>query len=289
MDFALRLTYSSISNRKTPMKNLKSSKGFALIMAMLAMAIVMLFIGASMLLSRVDTKITSNFKLGTQALEVADAGLMHALKELGPQKGWDYDDSLNCGIPPCNLFSSESFPSAPGFTYSVTVENDALDIANGGSALDDTDSLVVLISMANGPNDTKRQVQAYVKRSSVDFTSPGAVYLPASSANIVFDKNGWFITGDDTSYTDSNSDGWADSTGAGPATAARGVATIPDNLGNDPVGDSFKTELGSSRFNLVLGKDYDGSTFPVTPSVFSTTDVIDVSQIALNFYNHPSA
>jgi len=195
------------------MKTLKSSEGFALFIAILVMAVVMLFIGASLLLSRVDTKITSNFKLGTQALEVADAGLMHALKVLEPQKGWNYNDSLtSCGTPPCNLFSSESFPSAPGFTYSVTVENDALDIAGDGSASEDTDSLVVLISTANGPNDTKRQVQAFVNRSLVDFTSPSALYLPASSANVDFsnaNNPGMFITGDDTSYTDSNSDGWA--------------------------------------------------------------------------------
>ena len=61
------------------MKILKSSEGFALFIAILVMAIIMLFVGASMLLSRVDTKITSNFKLGTQALEVADAGLQHSL------------------------------------------------------------------------------------------------------------------------------------------------------------------------------------------------------------------
>ncbi len=70
------------------MKTFKSSEGFALFIAILVMALVMLFLGASLLLSRVDTKITSNFKLGTQALEVADAGLMHALKVLEPQKGW---------------------------------------------------------------------------------------------------------------------------------------------------------------------------------------------------------
>ncbi len=55
------------------MKILKNSEGFALFIAILVMAIVMLFIGASLLLSRVDSKITSNFKLGTQALEMADA------------------------------------------------------------------------------------------------------------------------------------------------------------------------------------------------------------------------
>ncbi len=270
------------------MKIIKSSEGFALFIAILVMAIVMLFLGASFFLSRVEMKITSNFKLGTQALGVADTGLLHALKVLEPQKGWDFNDSFTCQTPPCDVISNSSFPSAPGFTYSVTVENDALDIANGGSASDDTDSLVVLISTANGPNDTKRQVQAYVKRSSVDFTTPGAVYLPASSANIDFsvaNNPGMFITGDDTSYTDSNSDGWADSTEpASPVKQVKGVATIADINGNDPVGDSFKTALISSSLNgLVQG---DGYSSPNTPSVSITTDQIDVNQIALNLFNH---
>jgi len=109
------------------MKILKRSEGFALFIAILVVAIVMLFIGASLLLSRVDTKITSNFKLGTQALEVADAGLMHALKVLEPQKGWNFNDSFTCATPPCDVISNSSFPSAPGFTYSVTVEDDPND------------------------------------------------------------------------------------------------------------------------------------------------------------------
>jgi len=47
---------------------------------------------------------------------------------------------------------------------------------------------------------------------------------------------------------------------------------------------SFLFGLGPARFNLVQGAGY--STDPLTPSVFTTSDVIDVNQIALNFYNH---
>ena len=183
------------------MKILKSSEGFALLIAILVMAIVMLFIGASLLLSRVDTKITSNFKLGTQALEVADAGLLHALKLLEPQKGWDFNDNFTCQTPPCDVVSNSSFSSAPGFTYSVTVEDDPNDPDQ--SVVLDGNNLVVLISTANGPNDTKRQVQAYVNRASVSFSSPGALYVPASTATFDFAKAnnpGMFITGDDTDY-----------------------------------------------------------------------------------------
>ncbi len=252
------------------MKILKSSEGFALFIAILVMAIIMLFVGASMLLSRVDTKITSNFKLETQALEVADAGLQHALAEI--PKGYDFN--LICGEenpPPCDLLSDISFPSAPGFSYTVTVESNSPEL--------------VLVSTANGPNDTKRQVQAYVNRSAVDFTSPGALYLPASSVDADFNKAnnpGMFITGDDTSYTDSDSDGWADSTSAGPAQSAQGVAVINPGAKTD-----FLLGLEVSNFNLVQGAEYSESP-SIVPSVSTTTDIFDVNQIAVNFYNNAS-
>jgi hypothetical protein len=88
-----------------------------------------------------------------------------------------------------------------------------------------------------------------------------------------------FITGDDTSYTDSDSDGWADSTGDGPAPSAKGVATISESVKN-----SFISALGFSLPSLVQGEGY--SADPLTPSVFTTADQIDVNQIALNFYNN---
>ena len=267
------------------MKTLKSSEGFALFIASLVMAIVMLYLGASLHLSRVDTKITSNFKLGTQALEVADAGLLHALKLLEPQKGWDFNDSFTCATPPCVVISNNSFPSAPGFTYSVTVEDDPND--TDPDVVLDGNEIVVLVSTANGPSDSERQVQAYVNRSLVDFTSPGALYLPASSANFGFsnaNNPGMFITGDDTSYTDSNSDGWADSTEpASPVKQVTGVA-----LTDDGVRSNFISALESSRFNLVQGAGYLTSPF-TSPSVFTTTDQIDVNRIALKLFNNASA
>jgi len=254
------------------MKILKSSEGIALFVAILVMTIVMLFLGASLFLSRVDTKITSNFKLGTQALEVADAGLQHGLTLL--QSGTDFDGDLNCGTPPCNLLSATTFPVGSDFTYTVTVENDSPDINNGGSPTDDTDSLVVLVSTANGPNGVKRQVQAYVNRSLVSFTPPSALYLPASYATVDFGAStGFFITGDDTDY---------DGVTAGPQPSITGVAMI--DIG---VLTTFLFELGPTGFNLVQGAGY--STDPLTPSVFLTSDVLDVNQIALDFFNHASA
>ena len=262
------------------MYTLKRSEGFALFIAILVMAIVMLFLGASLLLSRVDTKITSNFKLGTQALEVADAGLLHALKLLEPQNGWDFNDSFTCQTPPCDVISNSSFPSAPGFTYSVTVEDDPNDPDQ--SVVLDGNNLVVLVSTANGPSDSKRQVQAYVKRSSSNFTPPSALYINASSATIwgddFFDDDSLQrIIGNDTNPVDLL-DGNDDTSGPNPSLL--GIATTSSAVKDDLITSAQKPV--NVLHNDILGVGAE-------PSIGTTTDVLNVNKIADNFFNESGA
>ncbi len=253
------------------MKILKSSQGLALFMAIVLMAIFLFFLSASFYLTRVDTKITSNLKLGIQAIEVADAGLHHALVLIA--NGYDFDSELNCGTPPCPVVSNATFPAGSGFSYTVMAQNDQDDISNGGSATDDRNDLLVLTSTANGPADTKREIQAYVRRSSVGFTPPAALYAPASTATVNFpDGNGFFITGNDTAYDSSPA--------SSPKPAIPGIATI-----NNTVNDEFKNKLTSTRYDLVQGKDYSAGS-PIVPSIFNTMDGLDVSQIVQNFHNN---
>jgi len=105
--------------RTSLLKILKKTDGIALFVAMLVMAVIMLFIGGGLFLSRIDAKITSNFKLGIQSLEVADAGLLHALASEIPN-GYEFDNIL-CGTPPCPLLSSITFPPGSDFTYTITM------------------------------------------------------------------------------------------------------------------------------------------------------------------------
>lgn len=253
------------------MKILKSSRGLALFMSIAMMTIFLFFLSASLYLTRVDTKVTSNLKLATQALEVADAGLQHALVLIA--NGYDFDSALDCGTPPCPVVSNVTFPAGSGFSYTIMAENDQDDISNGGSATDDTNNLLVLTSKANGPADTKSEIQAYVRRSSVGFTPPAALYAPATTATVTFPSGtGFFITGDDTAY-----DG---SPASNPRPAIPGIATINDTASNE-----FKDKLTSTRYDLVQGKDYSAGP-PIVPSVFNTGVSLDVSQIAQNFQNN---
>jgi len=269
------------------MKMLKNSRGIALFLSIAVMAIFLFFLSASFYLVRVDSKITANLKLGTQAIEVADAGLQHAVAVI--ETGFDFDDDLALcgGNPPCPIRDGglnvdiENFPFTAGFSYTVTVENDPFDINfNGGTATDDTNSLVVLTSTAIGPNDTKSEVQAYVGRSSAGFNPLAALYVPASSETVTFNGTSFAITGNDTGY-----DGLP---APNPKPTVSGVATVFDADGNDPVGDAFRNALGSNQTELVKGYGYSDGP-PIIPSINPTDQVLDINQMAQNFFNHPSA
>jgi len=49
---------------------------------------------------------------------------------------------------------------------------------------------------------------------------------------------------------------------------------------------SYRNTLGSKNYDLVQGSGYIAAS---QPSIFRTDDLLDVNQIALDFYDHPSA
>jgi len=253
-------------------KTLRDSQGLTLFTVVFMMACFLLFVTGGLVFSRLETKKVSNTRLATQALEVADAGLQHALALL--PWAWNFNAELNCGTPPCSLVPQTSFPSGSGFGYSVTAENDPADLSPPGSATNDSNNILVLNSTASGPAGTQKVVQAYVKRSLVSFTPPGALYFPASSATIKLDGDKFFITGDDTAYNGSPA--------SNPKPSVAGIATI-----YDAIRDAVKSALGSKKYDLVQGAGYT-TTPTVTPSINTTSNVFDVNQIALNFYNQGS-
>ncbi len=258
------------------MKIIRDNQGLALFMAIAMMTIFLFFLSASLYLTRVDTKITSNLKFATQALGVADAGLQHALALIDP--GYDFNNELVCnppGSPPCILVPSSSFPSGSAFSYTVTVRNDPLD---GGGATNDTDKTVILASTAQGPAGTLKTVEAYVKRSLSAFTPPAALYVNANSA-VTADPGYFFdnddsvaIIGDDTNAGDLL-DPWDDT--AGPKPSELALATT-----SAAVTSALQNELNTwGWLHYILGSGGD-------PSLGTTTNFIDVSQVADKFINH---
>ena len=253
------------------MKIIKDNQGLALFMAIVMMTIFLFFLSASLYLTRVDTKITSNLKLATQALEVADAGLQHALALI--PTGYDFDKELNCD-PSCPLVPKTAFPSGSAFSYTVTVRNDPDD---GGGATNDTDELFILASTAEGPAGTLKTVEAYVRRSLIPFTSPAAVYVNANSAvpanDYFLDPNGiFFLDGNDWGAGENILD-WTD-----------------DPVGPDPA-PKFAIATTSAAVTAGLQADHDPNSHYLwgaggDPSLGTTTDLINVDQVADKFINH---
>ena len=61
---------------------LKDNHGITLVVVLMVMAILLSVIGAGLLFSGVNTKITTNYQSGTRAFYAADAGLSEAVSRL---------------------------------------------------------------------------------------------------------------------------------------------------------------------------------------------------------------
>ena len=180
-------------------KILRGSEGLALITVIFVAAFFLIFVAGGLFFAQLNLKMASNFKLATQAVEVADAGLQHGLAVI--PWVWDFNGQLNCGTPPCPVVSQTSFPSVSGFTYTVTLKNDPAD----ASATVDSNSRILVTAQANGPNSTKKIVEAYVRRSVATFTPPAALYVNAVSSYPTLDSSNpgmgaYYFDNDDKLY-----------------------------------------------------------------------------------------
>jgi len=262
----------------------KNNRGMVLVVLIMMMVILLSITGASLLFSRLNLKSASSYKSGGAVFQIADAGIQHA-RAVIPIAG-DFDALLQgdvsafpCGTP-CNGSSNKPTltGSLAGSTYSVVVMDDD-DGGSGNAYIDDTNKIVVLVSTAKGPNNSQRSIVAYIQKVNNN-APPGAAYIPGDidTQPKFKTKGSFFITGDDTSYTDDGPDGWADILSAGPEPSVLGIA-----LGDSKLSSKFVKSLNDSERALVQGKGYDGSTTPATPSIAIPSTNMDVNAIA-NFY-----
>jgi len=221
---------------------LKDSQGMALVLVVSITTILLTLTGASLFFNQLDLKMTSNFKTGTVALQIADAGIQHALAVIPTGPTFPYSSSTQ-------VVPSTAYPTMPGFSYSVT----AINTAGNTQAL--------LTSTALGPNGTKKVVVAYIGRMGL-----GAMYLPgtATTYETEFEGNAFAITGNDTNVNSS----------AGPGRPVSAIATTAQALASTII-TSLASPPGHS--SQVTGA---GAT-PSSPSVRVVTPLpLTVSQIA---------
>ncbi|MBI2997193.1 MAG: hypothetical protein HYY46_01840, partial [Deltaproteobacteria bacterium] len=256
-----------------PLKILKRSEGLALFTVLFAMAIILMYISANLFFSGLNLKTSSNVKFSDQGLQVAEAGLHHALTMI--PWGKNFNKQIDCPSPPCVLVPNTSFPSTPGFSYTVTAKNDPID----PNPNNDTNNLIILDSTAYGPNGATRKIKAYVGRSNAGFTPPAASYVDASSATPTSDSSNSssnnFFDYDDSMRISGND--WnagnllttSDDT-QGPKAALRGIATTSDSITN-----ALKNQYNSS-IHQVLG-------LGAQPSIETSGDLLDVKKMADDF------
>jgi len=262
------------------MRILKSSQGLALFTVIFVMAFFLLFVTGGLLFSRLELKKSSNLRFEVQAVEVADAGLQHALA-LIPWL-WDFNAQLGCGSPPCTLVPDASFPAGSGFSYTVTARNNS----DGGGASNDTDKVIVLTSQSSGPGSSRRSVEAYIRRSVAAFAPPGALYVNAASASPVADSSNpsaeYFFDYDNNVRVignDTNTNGTP-----GPNGPVWGVAAT-----NSAVTDALTAEYtgqypGGSTGMQLHDVMYTAQGVDVEPAIDTVSDVLDIDAIAANFF-----
>jgi len=175
--------------------------------------------------------------------------------------------------------------SLSGYSYTVVAENDPAESAT--PTTDSNQRITVTSTARDSNNSTTRKVIAYIGRSTSSWVPPGAIYVPGgSSSDADFNTTGtFFISGNDTNYSvDSNNDGRADSTSAGPNSPIYGVAALYDSMVSE-----FLSSLSSSERAKVQGNGYNAGTSPITPSVFKATTSFSVSELANAFKSQPLA
>lgn len=265
--------------RKSLFNILRGSEGLTLFMVIFVMAFFLIFVTGGLFFAQLNLKIASNFKLATQAVEVADVGLQHGLAVI--PWVWDFNAQL-CSTPPCPVKNPDNspmtnIPFASGFTYTVTAQNDS----DGGGATNDTNKTIVLTSQASGPSNTSKSITAYIRRSLAPFTPPAALYVNAASSYPTFDSSNpgmgayyfdnnemLYVRGSDTNYNGS----------AGPNPTLYAIATT-----NDAVTTALKNEdRTNSAYHVISGI---GSA----PSISTVGDILDVDTIAQKFYDQPGA
>ncbi|MBI2089111.1 MAG: hypothetical protein HYT78_10255 [Deltaproteobacteria bacterium] len=264
---------------------LRDDRGITLLLVLLVMTLILSTTGASLFFGGLNSRISSNIKTGRGAMHAADAGIQHALATV--PIGTNFNGLLAGSVSGFPLVDGKPTltGSLGGYTYTVVVDNDTS--VTGETTTSDNNRIVILTSTATGSTGSQAKVRAYVGRSTATWVPPGAIYVPAgSNSDADFNTSGTFlISGNDTNYSgDGNGDGRADSTSAGPNAPIYGVAPLYDSIVNE-----FLNSLTSTEKTRVQGKGYNGSTSPVTPSVFKSTVSFSVSDLANSFKNNAGA
>jgi Tfp pilus assembly protein PilX len=238
---------------KQPML-LRSERGMALVTTMLLLTVFLSLGMFALQFSTLDTQIANNHITGTQALDVAESGLAHALRTMNGIGVTNFQADIASRWNTLFSPNPKSMPNAPQLTYQVAVAALAGDPANLGT----------ITVTATGYSRAKRVLQANIRRMP-NFDGRGALYLASDSVSPAFNGSAFEIDGNDSDL-------------AGQRIA--GGEVLPGiSTRNDSVTSDVKDALNNNQIDSVQGAGY--STSPHTPSVLTTggPSVTDLNQI----------
>jgi len=226
---------------------LKNNRGIAFVVVIFLSSILLTIIGASLLFSQLDLKTTSSFKVGTNVIQVADAGIQHALATIPNGTDFTYGSGAT-------VLSTTPFPTAAsGYSYDVTATNNTPSSPSTSTA--------ILTSTAVGPNGTRKVIVAYIGRSGYGL---GAVGLPGSTAantETNFSGTSFSINGNDN----------CNATPAVPGIVVTDPA-LATEMTNDTTSDGG---LASNQMNLVTGVGGTPSIATITPLSQTVSQIVD--------------
>ena len=176
---------------------MKNEKGIVLVVVMILMAVLVLLGTTAIMVTTTDMKISSNYRSGSQAFYIAEAGLEQARAKLRTDTSTDSLSTLLAARVGANGALSDSsniakFYSNGGFvtddvayiantafgagSYRIYLTNDAL-APDTLTSTTDTNKRVTLTSFGQGPNNSFAIIQSVVKEFTLPLP-PGAIVLP---------------------------------------------------------------------------------------------------------------
>jgi Tfp pilus assembly protein PilX len=200
----MRFQRNSQSSRAVRLIN--NDHGLILIAVLTLLTALTLAGATAFIVASTDVKVGGNFRTNQTALQVAMAGAEQARQTLRAANAASTDttrfsEELAARVGANSVLngytaSTDDSPIASstlvsGYTYSAYLTNDSTD---GASSTTDSNSKVVLTSVASGPNNVKAMVTTTVQLFNFSSSSPAALY---SKDNTTLNGSSITISGTD--------------------------------------------------------------------------------------------
>lgn len=245
-----------------PRKFLRSEEGFAIFTVFLVLIVLLTLGSASLVNSTLETKSTTHYLTGNQALFAAEAGLVHALGNVNRTGVLDFKADVADRWSTIFGNGLRTVPGYPEVSYQVVVQADPADPVNRGS----------LTATGFAPVEARRVLRVGLRKGGFG-GAQGAIYLAGDQVNSAFAGDAFEIDGNDY-------DVFGNKTGKAPLP---GVSTR-----NDDVTSGVVNSLNDNQKDNVKGLGF--SLNPLTPSVKTTggPSVDDLEQIVQKILSKPN-